>query len=79
VNAHVAVLYGQVWQVDAEPTTAQFAAITKTEHDASHAMERWNQIKAALPALNHLLHDANLPGIQIESSPQTEDDSMDEE
>ncbi len=55
VNAHVAVLYGQVWQVDAEPTTPQFAAITKTEHDAADTMERWNKINRR-PALAPARH-----------------------
>ncbi|MGO8795660.1 MAG: WD40/YVTN/BNR-like repeat-containing protein [Candidatus Sulfotelmatobacter sp.] len=77
VNAQVAVLYGQVWQVDAEPTTTQFAAITKIGHDATDARERWNKIKKSLPALNHSLHDAKLPEIQIESSPHAEEDGMD--
>ncbi len=80
VNGQVSVLYGQVWQVDAEPTAAQSEAIAATERDSADVMQRWNALKASdLPALNRALHDAALPEVQIESDPHREESGMDEE
>jgi photosystem II stability/assembly factor-like uncharacterized protein len=80
VNGQVAVLYGQVWQVDAEPTATQSEAFATTEHDALDAMKRWNMLKASdLPALNAELRAANLPEVQIESDPHQDDAGLDEE
>jgi photosystem II stability/assembly factor-like uncharacterized protein len=79
-NGQVTVLYGQVWQADAEPTTAESEAVTTTEHDVSDVMKRWDAIKTAdIPALNHALHDAKLPEVQIESDPHREEAATDEE
>jgi photosystem II stability/assembly factor-like uncharacterized protein len=79
-NGQVTVLYGQVWQADAEPTAAQSQALTATEHDAADVMKRWDALKTAdLPALNRILHEANLPEVQIESDPHREVASTDEE
>ncbi|MGA9305740.1 MAG: glycoside hydrolase [Candidatus Sulfotelmatobacter sp.] len=80
VNGKVTVLYGQVWQADAEPTAAQSEAATATEHDASDVMKRWDALKTTdLPALNRALHTANLPEVQIESDPHSDEGGMDEE
>jgi photosystem II stability/assembly factor-like uncharacterized protein len=80
VNGQVTVLYGQVWQVDAEPTAAQSEAIAAAEHDASDVMKHWDALKTSdLPTLNRALHDANLPEVQIESDPHKEESGMDEE
>jgi photosystem II stability/assembly factor-like uncharacterized protein len=80
VNGQVTVLYGQVWQADAEPTAAQSEAATATERDVSDAMKRWDALKTAdLPVLNRALHTANLPEIQIESDPHKEEAATDEE
>jgi hypothetical protein len=80
VNGQVAVLYGQVWQVDAEPTGAQSEAIAATEHDALAVMKRWDVLKTSdLPALNRALRGANLLEVQIESDPHKEDAVMDEQ
>jgi len=79
-NGQVTVLYGQVWQADAEPTAAQSEAVTSTEHDVSDVMKRWDALKTAdLPALNRVLHDAKLPEVQIESDPHREEAATDEE
>jgi hypothetical protein len=68
------VLYGQVWQADAEPTTTQSEAVAATEHNALDVMKRWDALKNAdLPALNSQLRAANLPEVQIESGPHKED------
>jgi photosystem II stability/assembly factor-like uncharacterized protein len=81
VNGQVALLYGQVWQADAEPTVAQTEAIAAAEQDATDVTVRWNVLKNSdLPALNRVLHDANLPEIQVELDPhQEEGGDMDEE
>jgi hypothetical protein len=73
-------LYGQVWQVDAEPTAAQSEAVGAAEHDALEVLKRWDALKAAdLPALNHALRDANLPELQVESDSHQEEVDVDEE
>jgi hypothetical protein len=74
------VLYGQVWQVDAEPTASQSEAIATIEHDASEAIRRWDALKTSdLPALNRALSEANLPAVRIEWDLHKEDAVMDEE
>jgi hypothetical protein len=73
-------LYGQVWQVDAEPTAAQSEAAAATERDASDVMKRWDALRTAdLPALNRALGGANLPAVKIDSDPHKEEGGMDEE
>jgi len=80
VNGQVAVLYGQVWQVDAEPTASQSEATTAAEHDASEVIKRWDALKTSdLPALNRALSEANLPAVRIEMDLHKEDAVMDEE
>jgi hypothetical protein len=80
VNGNASSLYGQIWQVDATPTSAQLAAITTAEHDSAAVMKRWAAFKKeALPELNRKLHEANLPEIEIESTLQMEEPMGDEE
>ena len=80
VNGQVAVLYGQVWQADAEPTATQSEAVAATEHDALDVMKRWDALRTSdLPALNRELPAANLPEVQIESDPHPDDAGLDEE
>jgi photosystem II stability/assembly factor-like uncharacterized protein len=79
-NGHASTLYGQVWQVDAGPTSAQIEAIAAAERETSAAMKRWGQFKKeALPELNRKLREANLPEIQLESNLQFEEPQGDEE
>jgi photosystem II stability/assembly factor-like uncharacterized protein len=79
-NGHASTLYGQVWQVDATPTSAQIEAIAAAERETSAAMKRWTQFKKeALPELNRKLREANLPEIQLESNLQIEEPQADEE
>ena len=53
VNGQASTLYMQVWQADAEPTSAQMEALSATEHDSADVLKRWNDFKNAdLPALN---------------------------
>jgi photosystem II stability/assembly factor-like uncharacterized protein len=81
VNGEIATLYGQVWQADAEPTSAQTEAIAATERNEQDMMKRWETLKTSdLPTLNHDLKQANLPELKIEDAPQAEDqDNMDED
>jgi photosystem II stability/assembly factor-like uncharacterized protein len=80
VNGQVATLYGQVWQADAEPTVSQSEAIATSERESSDVMKSWAAIKTTdLPTLNHSLHDANLPEVQLESNLHNDEGNMDEE
>jgi hypothetical protein len=80
VNGQVGGLYGQVWQADAEPTTAQLEAAAAIEHDAAEIMQRWKALKSFdLPALNRALRSAKLPELQLESNPHPDETLMDEE
>ena len=80
VNGQLSTLYGQIWQVDAEPTTAQSQAIVSIEHDTSEVIRRWDALKTSdLPALNHALQGANLPEIKIDSDPHKQESFSDEE
>ena len=79
-NSQVAVLYGEVWQADAEPTASQYEAVTSVEGDISDGMKRWDELKNSdLPALNRELRKANLPEVQIEAGPHKEEALSDEE
>jgi photosystem II stability/assembly factor-like uncharacterized protein len=80
VNGQVAVLYGQVWQVDAEPTVSQSEASAATENDTMDVMKRWDALRTSdLPALNRVLGGANLPEVKIDADPHKEEGGMDEE
>jgi len=80
VNGQVSVLYGQVWQADAEPTIAQSDAAAAIQRDAANLLQRWNGMKTAdLPALNRTLHDANIPEVILESNPHRTESGLDEE
>ncbi len=80
VNAQIATLYGQVWQVDAAPTIAQSEAIVAAGHDAADVMKRWETLRTLdLQVLNHALGSASLPEVKIDSDPHQEETNMDEE
>ena len=80
VNGQVGILYGQVWQVDAEPTASQSEAAATMEHEVSEVMKRWNALRTIdLPALNRTLDRANLPEVKIGSDPHQEESNTDAE
>jgi photosystem II stability/assembly factor-like uncharacterized protein len=80
VNGQVGVLYGEVWQADAEPTSSQIEAIGSVQHDAGDVMKRWDAVKADLPTLNRDLRQANLPEVKLEENPaQSDAGDVDEE
>jgi photosystem II stability/assembly factor-like uncharacterized protein len=79
-NSQASALYGQVWQVDAEPTVAQDAAIAAVERDSADALKRWNDLKTTdLPALNRVLHQSKMADVRPEAEAQQEeaDDDVD--
>jgi hypothetical protein len=79
-NSQVAVLYGQIWQVDADPTSSQSEAYAAIERDASDVMKRWDAFRTTdLPTLNHSLDGANLPEIKIDVDAHKDEGGMDEE
>jgi len=80
VNSQAGMLYGQVWQVDAEPTVAQQEALAAVDRASVDALKRWHEFKSSdLPALNRLLHESNAPEIQIDKdAPHKESEGDDE-
>jgi hypothetical protein len=79
-NGHASTLYGQVWQVDAAPTSSKVEAIAAAERETLAVIKRWNQLrKEALPELNRKLREANLPEVQLETNLQFEAPLGDEE
>ncbi|MGC2819503.1 MAG: glycoside hydrolase [Candidatus Sulfotelmatobacter sp.] len=79
-NSQIAVLYGEIWQADADPTASQSEAFAAIERDASDVMKRWDAFRTTdLPALNHSLGGANLPEIKIDTDAHKDEGNMDEE
>jgi len=69
VNSQAGTLYGQVWQVDAEPTVPQQQALAFLTHDSEDALKRWNELKTSdLVTLNRLLRESKTPEIHIEKN-----------
>ena len=80
INAQAGTLYGQIWQVDAEPTSSQMEALSRIQHGSEEAMKLWNNFKATdLPSLNRQLRDAKLPEIRPQADLQQEEPQTDEE
>jgi photosystem II stability/assembly factor-like uncharacterized protein len=80
VSGQVATLYGQVGQVDAQPTTAQADAVVAVERAVAEITKQWDALKLLnLPALNRELRAAHLPEVQPEADPHKEQVSLDEE
>jgi len=78
VNGEASGMYGEIDSADAAPTAAQSAALAKIGRDYPIVMERWNKLRAAdIAAINRELKVANLPEIQISSTPAHEEDSDD--
>jgi photosystem II stability/assembly factor-like uncharacterized protein len=80
VNGQTSTLYGQVWQVDAEPTVAQQEALAAVERASADVLKGWHELKASeLPAFNRLLRASNAPEIQIDKNASYEEAEEDEE
>jgi hypothetical protein len=80
VNAEVSTLYGEIWQADAEPTSAQAEAIAGIDRDSGDALKRWDALKKTeLPALNRLLRESQAPEINIHADLQRVGTEMEDE
>jgi hypothetical protein len=80
VNGEAGTLYQQVWQADAAPTSSQLRAIEANEESSAGMLKRWSDFKSAdLPALNRILHDAQIPEIKPEMDSSYEESSVDED
>src|SRR5579862_1132507 len=80
VNGQAGTLYMQVWQADAEPTSAQLEGLSATERDSAEVMKRWNDFKNSdLPALNKMLRESNAPEVKLEADLHPEEPQVDEE
>ena len=79
-SGRAAVLYGLVWQADAEPTLAQTAVLHELEKNSSTVLDRWQHLKSVdLPALNEALQHGGLPKIAVDPNAASGEASLDEE
>ncbi len=80
VGREVGTLYSDAGRADAAPTASQVTAMVGIERDFSGVITLWNAVKTAdLPALNQELRSASLPEIRLESKPEPEPESDNEE
>jgi len=80
VNGEVSTLYQQIWQVEAEPTSSQTAALTATEQSGGDVLKRWNDFRNNdLPGLNQLLRAAQIPEVHAEADFRRDEPESDEE
>ena len=80
VNSQASTLYGQVWQVDAEPTVAQQEALAAVERASADVLKRWAEFKSSdMAALNRLLQQSKTAEIQIGKDARHEESEEDEE
>lgn len=80
LNGQASMLYQQVWQADAEPTSAQQDAVKTVDRDRMDVMQRWNQFKSTeLPSLNRMLRDAKVPEINLQAQIHQDEPAVDEE
>jgi hypothetical protein len=80
VNAEAGALYQQVWQVDAEPTSSQTAAISAIEQESAGVLKSWAEFKSNdLRELNRLLRESNVPEVRLEADLHLEEPQIDEE
>jgi hypothetical protein len=80
VNGQAGTLYQQIWPADAEPTVAQLAALSATEHDSTDVLKRWSEFKGTdLPALNRLLRESKVPEVRLEADVHQDEPQVDEE
>ena len=81
VSSEIGTLYSDVGRADAAPTASQFTAVVaEIERDFFGAMALWSTLNTVdLPALNRELRSAGLPEIRLESKPEPEPESDNEE
>lgn len=79
-SGEASTLYQEIWQSDAEPTSAQMEALAPVARSSSDLLKRWNELKNTdLPALNRQLREAHAPEIEAEKDIQHDEMEMDEE
>ncbi|TMQ10669.1 MAG: hypothetical protein E6J91_25585 [Deltaproteobacteria bacterium] len=72
VNGKLATLY-RIVDVDAVPTAAVIAELTKAERELAQLTTSWDTLKAELATLSTALTGAGLPAIQPEAPPPARD------
>lgn len=79
-SGEASTLYQEIWQSDAEPTSAQMEALAPVERSSSDLLKRWNEFKSTdVPALNRKLRAAHAPEIEAEKDMRHDEMEMDEE
>ena len=80
INLQAITLYGQVSQVDAQPTAAQLSAIAATGKASAEVIHGWTEFKRDdMPALNRELHTLKVPEIQLPTNLEQDESQLDEE
>jgi len=80
VNAEAGALYQQIWQVDAEPSSSQTAAMSAMEKESAGILKSWAEFKSTdLPELNRLLRESRVPEVRLEADLHLEEPQVDEE
>ena len=80
LNGEVSTLYQEVWQPDAEPTSAQMDGLAATDRESPDVLRRWDDLKKTdLPALNRVLKESKVPEINLQADLAKEDPGLDEE
>ncbi|HET9407345.1 MAG TPA: glycoside hydrolase [Candidatus Sulfotelmatobacter sp.] len=80
VNGAVATLYGQVWQVDAAPTSAQMQGLAGMQRNSAEMLKQWKEFQTSdLAKLNQQLRGANLGEIKPIVDPHAAEPQTDEE
>ena len=80
VTAESAQLYNQLQQSDSPPTQALLAACAHTQAESKAALEVWQRFQSTqLPALNHILEQANRPAINPRKQPNNMPEGGDED
>jgi photosystem II stability/assembly factor-like uncharacterized protein len=78
VNQEASTLYGEVWQVDAQPTSAQLSAIAATATESADVLKRWSEFKSTdFPELNRQLRILHIAEIELQSGVELEDSQTD--
>lgn len=79
-SGEASTLYQEIWQSDAEPTSAQMEALAPVERSSSDLLKRWNEFKNTdVPSLNRQLREAHAPEIEAEKDMRHDEMEMDEE
>jgi len=77
LNGALVHVYEVVGLADAAPTTQAVAAANSVQQSLTATLNRWNEVKSGIAALNQQLQNSGLPTIDLRrpAPPQAEDDS----